>query len=559
MIAALLLAPLWAADHEGVLAASSVSTTDDVKLRYYRDRTTLPDFPDYNHLFDYVELVNRLNLVADAERWQAGTQADVLAILGGYYYLDDQRVNELALHGEGVDFPLPLAYANLEKIWFTGRFGQGNELQVGDGYTAFGRGLALNLVRNTDIDVDTSLRGAQLILGGSRWDLKVLSGFTNPQQILQDNPNVQLRPDRTHLINGARANLYGAGPANLGAHVVTYTFSRELSEGQSSLARFEQPLDAVVGGASVELLGLLRGDWFVEGDAFGYRSGDLFRDGEAKPGYAVYGSTAYYPGRLAILVEGKRTVNTERLNAFTSAEGYEVASGPTLEYERVITEDSSAAVNSDDLWGGRVRVDIAANPGVMTPYVSVAAFRDEELGGLHFNRSPETIVHPMVGMDWLAEDIHVLVNAGFRQDIRDPGGNGEDYGADSMAHADLSFGFLAGPIHGELDGSFQQFWWGENQNQQHDFTVVSVAAAGHMPHDVTVVLYGDYSNDPLIDSVGNISDSVYGAAEVQVQPFEGATVKAFYGAYRAGIRCAGGQCRKLPGFEGARLSASFVF
>jgi NADH-quinone oxidoreductase subunit L len=37
------------------------------------------------------------------------------------------------------------------------------------------------------------------------------------------------------------------------------------------------------------------------------------------------------------------------------------------------------------------------------------------------------------------------------------------------------------------------------------------------------------------------------------------TIKAFYGAYKSGIRCSGGQCRVLPGFEGARVSlvASF--
>lgn len=559
MILALLTGSLLAAEADGVLSAASVSSTDDVKLRYYRADSTLPGFPEYEHLFDYVELVNRLNMVAEAERWQAGAQADVLAILGGYYYLDDQRVDELALHGEGVEFPLPLAYANLEKLWFTGRFGEGNDIQVGDGYAAFGRGLALNLVRNTDIDVDSSLRGAQLGLARNRWDLKLLSGFTNPQQVLQENPNLSLRPDRLHLVNGARLNIYGAGPANLGAHVVTYTFARELDAGHSALARFEQPLDAVVGGASAEVLGLLGGDWFVEGDAYGYRSGELFRDGQAEPGYGVYGSAAFYPGKLSILFEGKRTVNTERVNAFSAAEGYEVASGPTLEYERVITEDSAAAVNSDDLWGGRVRVDVAARPGVVTPYVALAAFRDAELGGLHFNRSPETIVHPMVGVDWLGEDVHLLLNAGFRQDTRDEGAGGEDYGADRLAHGDISFGFPVGPLHGELDGSFQQFWWGENQNQQHDFTVVSLALAGHLPRDVTLVLYGDYSDDPLIDSVGNLSDAIYGAAEVQIQPVEGATIKAFYGAYRAGIRCAGGQCRKLPGFDGARLSASFVF
>ena len=36
-----------------------------------------------------------------------------------------------------------------------------------------------------------------------------------------------------------------------------------------------------------------------------------------------------------------------------------------------------------------------------------------------------------------------------------------------------------------------------------------------------------------------------------------AQLKAFYGAYKSGIRCAGGQCKQLPAFEGARASVVF--
>ena len=46
MISALLLAPLWAADHEGVLAAASVSTPHQVKQPDKRDRTTRPEFQE---------------------------------------------------------------------------------------------------------------------------------------------------------------------------------------------------------------------------------------------------------------------------------------------------------------------------------------------------------------------------------------------------------------------------------------------------------------------------------------------------------------------------------
>ena len=57
------------------------------------------------------------------------------------------------------------------------------------------------------------------------------------------------------------------------------------------------------------------------------------------------------------------------------------------------------------------------------------------------------------------------------------------------------------------------------------------------------------------DADGNMRNSPwYGAAEIAIQPLPALTVKAFYGAYKSGIRCSGGQCRILPGFQGARLS-----
>jgi len=52
---------------------------------------------------------------------------------------------------------------------------------------------------------------------------------------------------------------------------------------------------------------------------------------------------------------------------------------------------------------------------------------------------------------------------------------------------------------------------------------------------------------------------VYGAGEVQYKPNSALTLSAFAGAYKAGIRCSGGQCRALPGFDGARFTLSGTF
>ena len=60
--------------------------------------------------------------------------------------------------------------------------------------------------------------------------------------------------------------------------------------------------------------------------------------------------------------------------------------------------------------------------------------------------------------------------------------------------------------------------------------------------------------NPLLDTTGNLAENLYGAVEVQWQPNSQTDLRLFYGAYKDGIRCSGGQCRQLPGFEGARVS-----
>jgi hypothetical protein len=58
-----------------------------------------------------------------------------------------------------------------------------------------------------------------------------------------------------------------------------------------------------------------------------------------------------------------------------------------------------------------------------------------------------------------------------------------------------------------------------------------------------------------VGSKGNLSEALYGALEIQVKPSDALTLKLFGGSQKEGLRCAGGQCRVLPGFSGVRASA----
>ncbi|MDP6932145.1 MAG: hypothetical protein QGG40_04475 [Myxococcota bacterium] len=536
----------------GALSGSSIQSTLDTELRYHHVDDKLEAFEDLN-IHDYFEHVGRLNLLLTKGDLTLGAQLDAVALYANRYILDGELYHSWDLSTDAILSPWDDAYLLGEKLFVSRRWSV-LELTVGDAYTSFGRGMALNIVKNTDVDTDTSIRGVRAVLRTGAMDTTLVGGWSNRQQISQDFPNLGIDTDPAQVIAGARTEYFGLGPANIGAHVVTYGFTAE--EGTSVLEGAIDGMDATVAGVTAELVSVAGVDWFVEGDLFDYRSEELSGSEDPLLGYGVYASASAYPGKTVVLVEAKRTRDTERLNLFSTPEGWEAATVPTLEYERVITEDGSAAVNSNDLVGLRVRADYALRPREVMPYISVSAFRDAEVGGLHFNDSPERILHPVGGIQLLGGERTLQLNTGYRVDQREDASEG----ADRMAHVD---GDVHVPLGGkntlELALAAKRFQWGVNEQQQSDFLEMENAFAIHHGEHWVFIAYQDWSDNPLIRSQGNIADNLYGALEAQYKPSTSTTLKAFYGAYKAGIRCSGGQCKSLPGFQGARVSMSGTF
>ncbi len=516
--------------------------------------------PDYcagtpDRLLSYQEVVERLNLVVSVNAWRLSLQGDAVALFSNRYVLDGELFHERSLYGAGVLSPFDDALIVPEKIAVDGTAGP-LQLSLGDSYASFGRGLVLNLVKNSDVDLDTSLRGVKGVVNAGPWELTALSAVTNPQQVALENPNEDILPDDGHAISALKVTRFGLGPVTLGAQgvVVQYHPEEDRQELAQSFSAYGEAPGAIAGGASVEVMGSGY-NLYLEGDGFSYDETLLGAPG----GYAAYGSLSLYQGSVGLLLEAKRTKDTERINAPLGSYGYEIASGPTLEYERVITEDSAATINSNDLWGARLRADISGADGT-TGYASVAGFRDADTAGLHFNTTPETIVHPTGGFLIVKGGFDARLNTGLRFDVRDAAADGASLGADRAIHAD---GEVTVPLadHWSLSLSLAalQFHWGKNTPQQRDFVETANALALHMTEPFALILYAESSSNPLITTQGNISEDLYGAVEFQWKPTSAATLKAFYGSYRAGIHCAGGQCRYLPGFDGAKLSFDMTF
>lgn len=530
----------------------SASVSDDLEIRYWIRDERLPDPPDVA-VFNYVEEVNRLNLSLSKARWGFRAQVDQVALLANRYYLDGELKVERQLVVQDMYTPFGNdadVYANIEKVSLSYEASD-LEVQVGDFYAAFGRGVALNLNRNVDIDIDTSIQGVKVLAKPGSWDLTAIFGQLNRQQVFQDNPNIGIQGDFRHNIVALRAEKFGLGPANLGFHGVSYDFA---TESGFRFGRTNGP-DVLIGGANLELFGVLGVDWYLEGDVFHYPT-ERLTGGEPDVGGAVYASATFYPGKTVWTLEAKRYKNTNQVNAVLAPELYQVAIAPTLEYERAITEDSAAALGSEDIWAARARVDFTVVPQKFVPYVMVGVHRDLDTGGLHFNEVPETIVHPMVGFDWLPGKGAALVNLGYRRDQRD---GGAEHGADQQFHGDVTLNFpIVWGITGNINIGAEHYRWGVNALQQDDYSE-SETAWTLSKGPVSFTWFTDFSSNPLINSVGNVSETVYVAGELQVKPTSALTIKAFYGAYKSGIRCSGGQCRQLPGFEGARASLTGTF
>jgi hypothetical protein len=554
VIPLLILAAVQAKTPENRVSWSGKS---DFRFRYRMVDRLEPGFEeDFPNLHDYLEQVERINLLGTAGPYALGIQVDQVGLYRNRYILDDEMMRSWQLHDSTVDFPSEDVLLVPEKVFLTWE-GDSLSLGAGDVYASFGRGIALNVIKNTDVDIDTSIRGAKAAYNVGPAELTVISGLTNKQQISRNNINLGISDDIAHMISGAQLMLYGIGPAQIGVHSVLTRFGRDRET--AGYERYTEGLDAVVTGADVELFGLAGIDWYLEGDVFTYFDETLMPEETEGEGlldstpHVLYGSMSFYPVGTVVLIEGKHTKNAERINTFVASDVWELSTPPSLEYERMITEDSSATVNSNDAFGGRIRIDVPIKPSVLTPFMAVSAFRDLDTEGLHFNEVPETIVHPVLGVQYLPTGKIIMLNAGFRQDFRDD----SDY-KDQLAHFDAEY---STPLFGdeglEINLSGWKFWWGDDHHS--DFITLQNALVWRHGDQWDFILYQDWSNNTQLQSVGNLTDELYGALELRYKPTNALSIRTLVGAYKAGIRCSGGQCRMLPGFEGGELAVTASF
>lgn len=563
----------------------SVSFNIDTEIRLQRYDPT-PQVHVGGSKPRFVEEVTRIVGRANRGRWSFDLQVDQLAFIGLPHIVDGERKTVTPAMQSSCDDGAPencltnpfrewsndRLYVNPEKIGATYR-GEDFKITFGDFYASLGVGAVMNINRNVDNDVDTSIQGLRVIAQPGDWKITAMAGMLNRQQVFQDQQNPGLLDgDRRHIVAAARVERYNIGATTLGAHAAMYNYvdnSRDdsLEKGlQGPINALGQPPDAIIGGATMATsLGGV--DLNLEADGISFAQDALhpaiydLANEELQPGYALYGSGLWFTGPVTWQLEVRRFKNVYRLNNPIPVQfGYTIVAPPTLELERAINPNTAAVTGSNDLTGGLLRADMMIGDAV--PYLAIGVTRDADLvNAAQKAPEPETILQTQFGAEIIAAHWSLNIDGMARADLRDG-----EYGPDGQVYAatDIKAPLPLGLAGTQISLVGNHFWQGPTQSVPeagtwHEFnTSVSVLI---WPNFGITGFY-DNTTNPIAGEGGNLREEwphAYGAGELFWKPSSAWTVKAFHGGYAAGIRCSGGQCRNVPAFTGSRLAVVGTF
>lgn len=448
--------------------------------------------------------------------------------------------------------------ASLEKKFVRLRADAGS-LEFGDSYRAVGRGIALALVKNSTLDIDTSIEGAagDFALGnveGAAW-----GGYSNQQTISTTFQN-HIQRDVRDAVIGARAGAR-ISSVQLFTHANTLRIDRRAPASVFMGADLVSVRDVRLAGAGFEasdLGGVV--DLYAEGNlaAFRVKNDEVIEDAE---GHGFYGAATAYLGPVTLVAEGKRYLNLELMNVRQSegtAQPYDYSTPPTLEKENLVNKNTGESVNSNDIYGGRLTASLG-----MGSTIARAAFAHFEDRGHEraLYDADETIEHVYGGLERRWAGSFAQVTAGYRYETRQLDASVHD----TQAHLDLDLLFDVGTV--QIEGKYlvyrqishepitgERFTWDVNDVilSIRPFRWLSVAGLIATTTDEGVL-------GGLGGREGNLSRYTFGAAEIAVEPGETSIIRVFAGATQGGLKCSGGTCRVIPAFEGVRLEWAFRF
>jgi len=455
----------------------------------------------------YSSLENQLLLHADWRNWFAEVKLRNMQYDDGIHY----------------DFRSREAEADVELFKFKAGFRTHDfEITAGDFYKSLGRGIIVYVQEDEDLNLDRTIRGADLKYDHNWFEATVFGGEIEWYEFVDNASEMtyEERKIKDELFGGMLGFDFGSG-MNLGLNYATGTI-HDFIRGDE----VEEDFQAFSGG--FEANGLLSDhvDFYVEYAKYIWDNDSPFgittEDGEA-----IYSSLTAYLGDFTILAEYK---------------DYDYWD---FRYGRPPSADREGdASELDDIKGARFKVDYYIAKTDTLVYLSYGAFDNQghpdSLGNVNRNE----ITHLYGGIEQTWEKLYAHLTWGVKEydDINEKHRKGT---------ADI--------VYNILDS--------HSLNLYYEYKFTGVTGSDKEEHKT----YLTYSISPYISltlhynkhvfDYETLSDSEdhWWAGEVVVTPIDTLSISVLYGGLPTGLLCSGGQCRIVPEFEGIQASLTYSF
>jgi hypothetical protein len=514
--------------------------------------------------YDFMDIKNRLNISARSRHWQAGLRLDTAGIAGPGS--GESGVHFKQQYLGGLDAGAANTDVRLEKLYLRLRQGPYG-LEVGDVYGCLGKGIALCVKKVDELSTDTSLRGFKAYYNGRRFGATVIGGLANIVNV--GDKIEQFLPDPNDLVGGAEVRVSPAHWLRLTGHAGAVLDRQELGSinvpGVTTSQDFEEDIVPrreflMTVGPSLSITDIFgHGTFMVEYDVLFQTWANEFDDQphDLLAGQAIYANSTFNWGLVNLLAELKwYESHLSQGESVQNLMGTRVE-GPSGERDFVYygvlppLEDENLLFRNDQPWdviGGRARVDLEIPPtegGIA--WVSYAHFADTDVGPELF--SEYKVQHAMAGWEQRLDELSMSANfsGGYREEDY-------DHTKENMWHIEGDVHFpIFGPHSFEVAARREAH---ERPEQGVEFSLVQLVSTYSFAPWLGVSYTYEYSDQPPTDAYTQYH---YHSAEVIYRFMSGSYAKIYYGASRGGLKCAGGQCRIFPPFEGAKGELTLRF
>jgi hypothetical protein len=420
------------------------------------------------------------------------------------------------------------------------------DLTLGDFYVSFGRGLALNVVKQDELGQDTAVRGGKFALHHGALQLVFFGGEFNFLDL--DTQTGWDAPWRAEPVLGGRFEYTLFEELIFGVHGVYLIRDDHSKTGFSASSEPRTDYEAVVGGG-IEAPDLFNGllSLAVEFDVQStLSSGALIRGpgGEGR-GYAGYANAALQIRELTVLVEGKY-YDDFLLKAPGTDPPYTLLyhQPPTLEWKRAELKDNSKVAGARLRLGynlgqrGPVELLLFANYGHFRNWKDEALQVHSPFGGLE--------------LSWMEGMGHLELNSGLR--LVSILTSGELSRRDIHLQVVCEQGLW--PRHSVKLKSLLLFRrrmeqaFGAASSSAYDWQEMEATLSYSWSPHMSLSFYFERQEDKSLVR-GGARNYFGGSVRYYLNPGTYASLRA--GENRPGLKCLSGMCRHYPAFSGAEL------